>query len=94
MVPAQRLGPFLVAVRALECAVDDGATGLDEPPAIFGIVGDVEAQVVGPERLEAFALAPDQNDAAQRNQLVYEVPRVIAWPEMAERYKAKLLLRC
>ena len=62
VVPAQGLDALLVAVGALEGAVDDGALA-HIAVAIFPAHGHVQHEVEGPEALEAFGFAPDVDQA-------------------------------
>src|SRR5262249_39831350 len=72
VMPADGLDALLIAVRALEGAVDDGAL-LHNAVAIFPAHRDVEHQVERPERLEAFRLAPNTDQPRDRYEFVNQV---------------------
>src|SRR5262249_27490622 len=83
VMPADGLDALLIAVRALEGAVDDGAL-LHNAIAIFPAHRDVKHQVERPERLEAFRLAPDIDQPRDRYELVNEVKLFEAGLHVAE----------
>src|SRR5262249_41267091 len=90
VMPTDGLDPLLVAVRALEGAIDNRAL-LDAPVAILPAHGDVEHQIERPERLEAFRLAPDTDEPRYRNQLINKVELLEAGLHVVESYKLETI---
>ena len=88
VVPAQRFDALLLAVGALEGAIDDG-TLADVAIAILPPHDDVQHEVQRPETFEALRLAPHVYQAGDRNELVDEVERFRAWLQFGERDQAK-----
>src|SRR5262245_53523232 len=88
----QRFYALLEAVRAFKSTINDGAPA-NCAVSIFPAHHDVQHEVQGPKRFEAFRLAPYVDEAGCRDQLVDQVKRLGPWPQVRERHdlEAKLL---